>query len=632
MRTLVIARNIINTEEIEAWLTERFDSRYPQLSVWINSVVRKWVIKKAPAAAVDAINQTEVPAWLRNVLEKGDPAENVVLGEALENKILPVLDYVADLVHNKPDTNLASMGFDVAEQRAIKWHKTLKQKLQTIEVVVEEGVNIIKSYSDGFSWRSVVDKEALVREGQLMGHCVGNTSYHATVIRGKLEIVSLRDADNLPHVTIEIGRSGNTIHQIKGKANGSVANRYLSYIEDFLKTRKWVDINFDKAPSIRESVLENQVFFAEPWFEFNGYCASLRPISQFGNSYVLFKKDDRNVKSGFIITTSTDGGPDIIRSVSDEELINAKILGSFLRELCVKKDVRIAPESMAQSIMYTDTTWSTSLADGWRKPTNDAGKKYALALTNNENALLCWSDKKLVAYYDDSKKQIIILDHVDLVTSKAIVTSLNQAGECISALKLFIINATNSKKNVELTRWFDKNLAGSTLQLDTDENLLNSLLTALKQPACADLKAAYLKLKTKTKITDAEFKQLGFRTGGRAIDAIALVLVCSLPLKNSAPFRNYIFHKPNTMTCWTEVLAKPDHLFMALATYGLKKDTIQLIIEVLRNEFLRLVPSDEEITELELAPGVETRLQQAIKYAHSHRYDKMRSKAIWGQL
>jgi hypothetical protein len=139
--------------------------------------------------------------------------------------------------------------------------------------------------------------EALKYEGDTMGHCVG--SYCPDVWEGKSRIYSLRDAKNEPHITVEtepqaveeFGEmrgwpkerrfefsqamrewqqkhpyAGNeetgeltneeiiqallakgikppeSILQIKGKQNAPPVDKYLPYAQDFVKSRKWENV------------------------------------------------------------------------------------------------------------------------------------------------------------------------------------------------------------------------------------------------------------------------------------------------------------------------------------------------------------------------------------------------------
>lgn len=106
---------------------------------------------------------------------------------------------------------------------------------------------------------SKVGDSALDREGRHMGHCVG--SYCDQVRGGRTEIYSLRDAQGNPHVTVEVRpktlKSRNngatiddpitveniySINQIKGKQNKAPVDKYLPYVQDFVKSGKWGEV------------------------------------------------------------------------------------------------------------------------------------------------------------------------------------------------------------------------------------------------------------------------------------------------------------------------------------------------------------------------------------------------------
>lgn len=86
------------------------------------------------------------------------------------------------------------------------------------------------------------------------------------------------------------------------------------------------------------------------------------------------------------------------------------------------------------------------------------------------------------------------------------------------------------------------------------------------------------------------------------------------------------------MTCWSEVLEKPDHLLASLRSYGLSDDLIKQITGLLRNEFLRLMPKESELEALDLSSATEHKLRQLIKRTAAMRQDAARSKRLWGSL
>ncbi len=109
---------------------------------------------------------------------------------------------------------------------------------------------------------------ALKYEGDTMGHCVGG--YCDSVANGGSRIFSLRDSNNKPHVTIETSpvpdHSWSSIVQIKGKRNTKPVDKYIPYVQDFVKSGKWDDIgDYSNTDLIRKSALtpEEQTLFPD---------------------------------------------------------------------------------------------------------------------------------------------------------------------------------------------------------------------------------------------------------------------------------------------------------------------------------------------------------------------------------
>lgn len=74
-------------------------------------------------------------------------------------------------------------------------------------------------------------------EGEYMGHCIGTNPFYSSRLRKKeIQILSLRDENNLPHVTIEmilqhdgLLRTG----QISGKGNQPPIDKYQNMITEY---------------------------------------------------------------------------------------------------------------------------------------------------------------------------------------------------------------------------------------------------------------------------------------------------------------------------------------------------------------------------------------------------------------
>ena len=149
--------------------------------------------------------------------------------------------------------------------------------------------------------RSSQLEQALKYEGDTMGHCVGNYCYD--VESGRTKIYSLRDSKGQPHVTIEarpgrnsyytewarqqpqevqdeiaaaaleykrmnpgmgyggafdtvmeqrIGPVPNDIIQIKGKGNRAPKEDYLPFVQDFVKSGEWGNVNELRNAGLRD--------------------------------------------------------------------------------------------------------------------------------------------------------------------------------------------------------------------------------------------------------------------------------------------------------------------------------------------------------------------------------------------
>ena len=128
---------------------------------------------------------------------------------------------------DKAPKRLQKMSFKEAKQNAKKWNKALMKKGNKV-VETELDIETFLELDDGFRIVKLKSKDAYLREGNLMRHCVG--SYHE---REGSTIYSLRDSKNQPHATIEVVVDKDEIQQCKGKGNGEIHPRYIKYVLKF---------------------------------------------------------------------------------------------------------------------------------------------------------------------------------------------------------------------------------------------------------------------------------------------------------------------------------------------------------------------------------------------------------------
>ncbi len=231
---IALARNVLNTD---GW--DRFTSQYqnvPEIYDWLNRQFRKWALNEGPSTKVTNLSD-DAPDWARRAFETG--GELVLLDyDELRDIAQPIIDYFNHLLSQGERIQNISVPDAIAKEHA--WHKSFEVK--DARRFKEDGITVIKTYPDGYSWVRLYGRSSLNREGDLMGHCVGD--YCQRVRHGSTIIYSLRDPKNGPHVTLEADPSGE-VQQIKGKANEDVIKKYQPYCVDFLAQQGFSTINMD---------------------------------------------------------------------------------------------------------------------------------------------------------------------------------------------------------------------------------------------------------------------------------------------------------------------------------------------------------------------------------------------------
>lgn len=138
------------------------------------------------------------------------------------------------------------MSYGEAAAISVDWHRRLLALTSAAESddVLEE-IDCALEYEDGCRFVELKGPIALIREGHLMGHCVGGRGYVESVQKGATRIFSLRDPSNRPHVTIEVRRAWQRkalcAIQIKGRGNAAPAmnGSWAAYCRAFIVAQGW---------------------------------------------------------------------------------------------------------------------------------------------------------------------------------------------------------------------------------------------------------------------------------------------------------------------------------------------------------------------------------------------------------
>jgi hypothetical protein len=143
------------------------------------------------------------------------------------NKTEHIIHFIENIDQRDKQKQLKG-NFEQINSNAEKWSVQLQKQGAKLKDKQEEGLNTLMQFKDGFQIVQLTTKDHCKREGNLMGHCVGGYDPKTKTI------LSLRDSQNQPHVTLEI-KNENEVHQIKGKSNKAPIPKYQKYIRYFLK-------------------------------------------------------------------------------------------------------------------------------------------------------------------------------------------------------------------------------------------------------------------------------------------------------------------------------------------------------------------------------------------------------------
>lgn len=254
-----MTRNVLNIRDVERFLDGlRYLDEDRAIEQWLDRVARRWILKEFPAAGrvvrarrfdgeetgvvdvrwaegADSRGETSrespIPDWLEGALHQGVHWLDMDGPSARElaAQLAAVLAYFRGLVGS---TRLSRVGrISLPDAIALASRFRAMQASGTRASRAGGSDNTLMAFKNGFRIALLTTAKELTLEGERMRHCVGD--YTEDLSEG-LDILSLRDAADRPHVTMEV-QGSRWVHQIKGKANGPVIPRYRPYVLAFFK-------------------------------------------------------------------------------------------------------------------------------------------------------------------------------------------------------------------------------------------------------------------------------------------------------------------------------------------------------------------------------------------------------------
>ena len=198
---------------------------------WLLANFKNWLLKSSA-------DLHQLPYLPRNATEQQKKAFsfNDLYDVRLSPRTQTMLEHILDFFKNHPNPpRLERMSVDNVVQAAddaVSRYNAAQAK-QARQVEDNPGVKTLMEFHGGYRFVELTNQKALDREGSLMGHCVG--SLHGCYIKDQSRrIFSLRDAENEPHVTIEVTSHDMETTEIKGRSNDAPVRRYWPMIHEFI--------------------------------------------------------------------------------------------------------------------------------------------------------------------------------------------------------------------------------------------------------------------------------------------------------------------------------------------------------------------------------------------------------------
>ncbi len=231
--SILLEYNIINNDKInnilDLFLKEKEVTDIFVIN-WLKKKVNNYI--NSTGKFLNLYNPTEDDKqkypWLNKAIDNNQEIYRFTEVAGFRMRVDSVIDWVKSL--NKEDEDykkLDRISFEQALERHDRWMKKNDGILRDDSKLVKT----IYSFPDGYKIVELPDDFCKTREGQLMGHCVGQGKYSGKTI------FSLRDRKNNPHATLEL--KGNRVVQLQGKENKDVVEKYHPYLQEFFTNSEY---------------------------------------------------------------------------------------------------------------------------------------------------------------------------------------------------------------------------------------------------------------------------------------------------------------------------------------------------------------------------------------------------------
>lgn len=269
---ILLERNIINGDEVATRVEQMLTHHHvadPMIQKWFRRVYAKWlresyddVIELTKPTDWNALRADDPPEWFTTKVENGGffyvrLYSGTPRLETIEQTLVEYLTSLIGQPIHANENRFMRMSVPQVLEASERQHAALEKRMkkQAGRSNMHPNERVVFEWPSGeFVVQFVTDqpkgvpcltmRQAMARETDQMGICVGQfrdreryrdglgETYAGGVENGHMQIYSIRDSGNGPHVTIEVTHG--TVRQVKGKKNEPPIQAYVPFVKDFL--------------------------------------------------------------------------------------------------------------------------------------------------------------------------------------------------------------------------------------------------------------------------------------------------------------------------------------------------------------------------------------------------------------
>lgn len=233
-------KKFLNVPEIYKYVISKCTSQNSaeglQYAVWFANIIKNALVSYLKYLSDDKLTDAEIIEKLKSDVDQNtfkdypdidwyliveefgkDPIEYYTKKDG--NKTITfnaILDWFKSPIRTEK-INLSELSYDDAIRRSQEWHDSLRASGK----ITDESGDVLIEFEDGFYWIDL-NTTSSRDEADAMGHC-GRTSCGNTLL-------SLRDKNKSPHVTVAFDSEDGIIYQMKGRNNKKPIDKYHPYI------------------------------------------------------------------------------------------------------------------------------------------------------------------------------------------------------------------------------------------------------------------------------------------------------------------------------------------------------------------------------------------------------------------